>query len=238
MTGTGAKPDPHALALAMAMQELRPRDTVFLCGSRAVGEHRENSDIDLFVVTEEGTRGIDTETAAREWLREHPPEHYASSLEMDREEFQRFYKVAQNFAGQAVRHGIAMNGEKFRWPDQLPPDDPELRQTTSMWLRLTDGHTEMLEMLREQDRGWNVVCGEQAGWAMERGVKALLTALNDPVRFRHGITPMWQHLERTLDWETAGRMELRQAMERVLTLTTCEDAGTGGRPRQPVGPST
>ncbi len=29
----------------------------------------------------------------------------------------------------------------------------------------------------------------------QRGVKALLTA----VRFRHGITPMWQHLQRTLD---------------------------------------
>ena len=124
MTATGAKPDPHALALAMAMQELRPRDTVFLCGSRAVGEHRENSDIDLFVVTAKGTRGFDTETAAREWLREHPPEHYASSLEMDREEFQRFYKVAQNFAGQAVRHGIAMNGGEIQLAGPASPGRP------------------------------------------------------------------------------------------------------------------
>ena len=181
MTGTGAEPDPHALALALAMQELRPRDTLFLCGSRAVGEHREDSDVDLFVVTSERRGGFDTEAAALEWLREHPPDHYVGSMEMDREEFQRFHKVAQSFAGQAVRHGIAMNGERFRWPDQLPPDDPELRETTRMWLRLTAGHIAYLKLRREQGWSWTVVCGEQAGWAVERGVKAL----NDPVRFRH-----------------------------------------------------
>ena len=205
------------------MQELRPRDTVFLCGSRAVGEHREESDIDLFVVTRERTGNFDTETAAREWLREHPPDRYVGSMEMDREEFQRFHKVAQSFAGQAVRHGIAMNRERFRWPDQLPPDDPELRETTTMWLRLTAGHTEYLEVGRKLDWNWSGVCGQEAGWAVERGVKALLTALNDPVRFRHGINPMWQHLQRTLDWEMPRRVELRQAMERLVTLTDCED---------------
>ena len=43
------EPDPHALALARHIQELRPNDTVFLCGFRAAGDHREYSDIDLFV---------------------------------------------------------------------------------------------------------------------------------------------------------------------------------------------
>ena len=227
LTGTSAGPDPHALALAI--QELRPRDTVFLCGSRAVGEHRDNSDIDLFVATTERTRWFDTERAAQEWLREHPPDHHVGSMEMDREEFQRFLKVAQSFAGQAARHGIAMNGEKFRWLDQLPPDDPELQQTTTMWLRLTASHMESLELRRERGWRWTEICGQEAGWAVERGVKALLTALNDPVRFRHGLTPMWRHLLRTLDWELPGRMELRQAMEGLFTLTDCED------PEQPDG---
>ena len=31
------QPAPHALALARHIQELRPNDTVFLCGSRAGG---------------------------------------------------------------------------------------------------------------------------------------------------------------------------------------------------------
>ena len=218
------QPDPHALALALAMQELRPKDTVFLCGSRAAGDYREDSDIDLFVAATEGKGSFDTESAAREWLREHPPEHYASALEMEREEFQRFIKVAQSFAGQAVRHGIAMNGEKFRWPDTLPPDDPELRQTVGMWLGLTAGHIEFLEMRRKLRWKWSSITGEEAGWALERGIKALLTALNDPVRFRHGIKPMWRHLQRTLDWETPARAELRRALERALTLTGCEDS--------------
>ena len=224
MTRPDAEPDPHALALALAIQQLRPRDTVFLFGSRAVGEHREDSDIDLFVVTKERIGSFDTETAGWEWLREHPPDCHVGAMEMDREEFQRFHKVAQSFAGQAVRHGIAMNGETFRWPDQLLPDDPELRETTRMWLRLTTGYTESLEGLRERNWEWSEISGQHAGWAVERGVKALLTALNDPVRFRHGITSMWHHLRSTLDWETQGRVALRQAMERLLTLTACEDS--------------
>lgn len=47
------------------------------------------------------------------WLEKHQPSHNIGSIEMDRQEFQRFYKVAQSFAGQAVMHGIAMNGETF-----------------------------------------------------------------------------------------------------------------------------
>ena len=74
-----------------------------------------------------------------------------------------------------------------------------------------------------------MICGQEAGWAVERGVKALLTALNDPVRFRHGLSPMWRHLQRSLDWEMPGRVELRQAMERLFTLTDCED------PEEPGG---
>ena len=127
------EPDSHALDLALAIQELRPNDTVFLCGSRAVGDYQEGSDIDLFVVTGENTGkqgSLLTEAAAREWLLEHPPVRHVGAIEMHRTEFQRFHKVAQSFAGQAVRHGIAMNGEKFKWPERLPPDDPELREAT------------------------------------------------------------------------------------------------------------
>lgn len=58
---------------------------------------------------------------------------------------------------------------------------------------------------------------------MEREIKALLTALNDPVRFSHRIIPMWQHLQRALEWDTPSRAELRQAMERGSSLTDCED---------------
>ena len=211
------------MALARHIQELRPRDTVLLCGSRAAGDYREDSDIDLFVVVREKTGAIGTETAAREWLREHPPDRHFSSLEMESGEFLRLYKVAQSFAGQAVRHGVAMNREEFQWPEQLPYDDPELWETTGMWLALTDSHTEFLERRRQLDWAWTDLDGQEAGWATERGIKALLTALNDPVRFKHGITPMRQHLQRTLDWDTPERTELGRAVEQVLTLTNCDD---------------
>ena len=43
-------PDPAALAVAKAMQELMPSAQVILNGSRAVGQHRPDSDVDLMAV--------------------------------------------------------------------------------------------------------------------------------------------------------------------------------------------
>ena len=47
-------PDPAALAIAAAMQKLLAPAQVILRGSRAVGQHRPDSDVDLMAVFDDG----------------------------------------------------------------------------------------------------------------------------------------------------------------------------------------
>ena len=63
-------PDPHALQIAAAAQEAVGPDLVILFGSRAVGDHREDSDVDILVVTgkeHSGSARAAAERAALPW---------------------------------------------------------------------------------------------------------------------------------------------------------------------------
>ena len=52
-------PDPVALSVAKVMQELLAPGQVILNGSRAVGEHRPDSDVDLMAVfDDDGVRRL------------------------------------------------------------------------------------------------------------------------------------------------------------------------------------
>ena len=43
---------PHSIAIAKAVQDAVQPDTVILFGSRAVGDFRPDSDLDLLIVTD------------------------------------------------------------------------------------------------------------------------------------------------------------------------------------------
>ena len=45
--------DAYALSLAKAVQQRVKPDVIILFGSRATGDHREDSDVDLLVITQE-----------------------------------------------------------------------------------------------------------------------------------------------------------------------------------------
>ena len=80
-------PDPHALRIARAVQSSVKPDIVILFGSRAAGDHREDSDIDILVVTD-GANRLSAETkaseAARTSMRENPPRLELAIISMDR----------------------------------------------------------------------------------------------------------------------------------------------------------
>ena len=73
--GPAGIPDPHAMEVARVIQEAVNPDLTILYGSRAVGDHREDSDLDIMVVTG-GTSAIAPESralrAARAFIDENP----------------------------------------------------------------------------------------------------------------------------------------------------------------------
>ena len=133
--GTCRGPDRHALDIAGAVQDAVEPDLVILFGSRAVGDHREDSDIDILVVTG-GANPISSEitamAAARSYMRENLPELELGIISMDRKKFDRCQLANQHVASQAVLHGVIMSGEgleyRHKYDDDYPDHWPETRQ--------------------------------------------------------------------------------------------------------------
>ena len=85
--GSG-EPDPHALGIAAAVQEAVAPDTVILFGSRAVGAYREDSDLDILVVTE-SEHHASAGAVAESYMGQNPPELELGIISMNRQIFER-----------------------------------------------------------------------------------------------------------------------------------------------------
>lgn len=132
---TAKTPDPRALDIARAIQEQMSPDMVILFGSRATGDHRPDSDVDILVVTwKDNHHGavIRTHSAARTYMEASPPRLEVNVIGMTREKFDHCRRANQHIAGQAVNHGGIMSGEKLDYgsdyEDSYPDHWPATRQ--------------------------------------------------------------------------------------------------------------
>ena len=121
--------DPKARAVAKAVYDaLNPR-SVILFGSRARGDFRRDSDVDLLVITEGDYLDNDEYMAARDAAHAKSAELYGARrpfgvdvLSMSADKFRDCRRAKNHVAGQAARDGVDMNGEP------IPPT--ARRQTT------------------------------------------------------------------------------------------------------------
>ena len=134
-TATQSTHDPKARAVAKAVYDaLQPR-SVILFGSRARGDFRRDSDIDLLVVTDGGRIDRDRHVAAHDAAYAKSSEVYGARnllgvdvLYMSADKFRHFRRAKNHVAGQAARDGVDMNGEPVP-PDGQPPDNsPDIIQ--------------------------------------------------------------------------------------------------------------
>ena len=114
------RPDPHAIAIARAVQD-KSEGTVILFGSRARGDYERGSDADILVIGETKKSPM---TAAREYMKSHPPELEVQIFRMTEEEFARQRMANQSIAGHAARHGVWMSRERteysYDYQDEYP----------------------------------------------------------------------------------------------------------------------
>ena len=128
------KADPRAVAVARAVYDAVRPEKVILFGSRARGDYRADSDIDLLVIsdddlTREGymnARKVVMEAATRIY-----GDYFDANLVwMPMEKYMECRKGINHVAAQAARDGVDMNGEKEEYkPDPESPFDwPDVRQ--------------------------------------------------------------------------------------------------------------
>jgi predicted nucleotidyltransferase len=89
MSTQGKAPDPQALAIAREMQERLHPAEVILLGSRAAGDHRPDSDVDLMAVLPGKTAARAADETLRLLLEGRHEAPVVNVLTMTREEFRR-----------------------------------------------------------------------------------------------------------------------------------------------------
>ena len=190
-----AHPDPLAVAVADAVQHSVAPAQVILFGSRARGDHRPDSDVDLLVVAADANAAgpeLRARLAAREYLTALESDLGVDVVAMTGREFNRARLASQHVAGQAFNQGIWMRNEILESPepDGFPDHWPETvrrLQTVEEWLYHVN------DML-EQESGPQRVLGFGAQQAVENALKAWLSTHNLPRNYGHELTPLWDEI--------------------------------------------
>ena len=203
------------------MQERLKPAMVILLGSRAVGEHRHDSDVDLMAVAVDEAGVKEADDILRHLLEGKYDVPVVNVTTITREEFRRKAPMGQSWAGQAARHGVTPEGMSLGYRPERDPTAEEIRELAVWWLALADIHLEGFARLAED--GFHIasfILGFEAQLALERAFKGLLTAGNDDIRFRRDAAMMWRHVERA---RPIADREGAKAMEELLRATTEPD---------------
>ena len=127
-------PDRTGLEVAKAVQSELPADTVILFGSRARGDHRPNSDVDLMIISDSGP-GAGSGLAARvarEYFQDNPPRLRVDVVTMDVKTFNYCRRAKNHVAAQAIRDGVVMSDENLDlsagYEDGYPDSWPDVKE--------------------------------------------------------------------------------------------------------------
>ncbi len=189
-TTTRLLPDLRACAVARAVGDVAHPDTVILFGSRARGDFTPDSDIDLLIIT--GHRHKSRDEYQRNSAAAHSKarEVYGHSVGVDlvhltEEEFHYCRRARNHVAGQAVRDGFDVNGEKVTYDNPDPTNWPDIRQ------RIINAERELraLEILVEGNADQETI-GFHAQQAIENALKGWISALDDEYRNTHDLADL------------------------------------------------
>ena len=210
-------PDPQALSIAREMRERLHPAEIILQGSRATGEHRRDSDVDLMAVCpdEAAVRGADE--TLRQLLEGKYDIPVVNVITITKEEFLRTAPLTQSWAGQAARHGVTPDGEVLDYRPDRRPELEEIRKAAIFWLLMAEAHLDAFARIFDHERlARTRIPAFEAQTALELAFKGLLTASNDEARFRRDAAQMWRHIESTCPTRDRNGAE---SMENLLAAT-------------------
>lgn len=182
--------DPRACAVARAVAEAVRPDRVILFGSRARGDFRPDSDIDLLIVT--GPGPVDRRAYQRtSAVAHHKVEQvYGEPMGVDlvhlsEDAFHDGRRARNHVAGQAVRDGFDANGDKVNYDNPTPTNWPDIRQ------RIANAERELrvLNILVEGNADQEAI-GFHAQQAIENALKGWISALDADYRNIHDLAEL------------------------------------------------
>ena len=240
------KPCRLGLAAARAAQAAVEPDIVILFGSRARGDHRPDSDIDLLVVHAEG-RSWAVAAARRAGyarLQAIAPHTAVNAIGLTRPRFAYARRAKNHVAAQALRDGVVMNGEKLDGPpegdDEYPVNWPDIKE------RLQAAHRNLaaFDYLISNPAMDQEIYGFHAQQAVENALKGWLSAADLDYDRSHardrlaapllahpaeGATAAAEQLRRLLEYTAYYRIEISGNPQTWLTRYAAEYRYSGAR---------
>ena len=191
-TTTEPTHDPKARAVAKAVYDaLNPR-SVILFGSRARGDFRRDSDVDLLVITDGDRVDKDEYMAACDAANAKSAEMYGARRKfgvdvvyMSADEFRDCRRAKNHVAGQAAKDGVDMNGEPIAPDDQEPDNMPDIR------LRIITARRNLDDLrINVANRASQELVGFLAQQALENVLKGWISALDDEYDNTHYLSEL------------------------------------------------
>ena len=189
-------PDPEALGLARLVQEAVSPDTVILFGSRARGDHRPDSDMDLMLIclgdTAASRKKAITALSKGALQDRHNPK--AEIIAMSRDRFDYFSRAKNHVTAQALKEGVIMSSERLGYGNQY--DDHYSASWPDVKQKLESGYQQLRAFEREFNNpdGEQEVYGFHAQQAVENALKGWISAAELTYDRSHNL----EHLSATL----------------------------------------
>ena len=222
-------PDRTALEFARAVQSELTEDTVILFGSRARGDHRPNSDVDLLIISEAGPgagRGQATRIA-REYFRDNPPRLRVDVVTMDARTFNYCRRAKNHVAAQAMRDGVLMSEENLDLSRACEDGYPESWPDVKERLQAVYRHLGIFGREIDHPDGIQEMYGFHAQQAVENAIKAWLSAAGLEYRAVHDLREVADQM--LADPSEAGTLAAAQ-LRLLIDYTSFPGAGRAGGP--------
>ena len=192
MTQTPGKQsyDPRAKAVAEAVYNAVRPVAVILFGSRARGDYRDDSDVDLLVITEDVGEEVDWRPGYVDACKAAQTKAEAvygflmgvDVVSMPESKFVDCRRAKNHVAGQAVRDGVIVSQQPLPGEGQQPTNWPDIRTRFIAATRNIVSTTNLIETNSPQED-----IGFHAQQAIENALKAWISALNDEYRNIHDL---------------------------------------------------
>ena len=186
--------DPKAKAVAEAVYDAVRPVAIILFGSRARGDYRDDSDVDLLVITaddEDGTKWRGRYVEACKAAHEKAEAVYGflmgvDVVDMPASKFADCRRAKNHVAGQAVRDGVIVSQQPLPGEGQQPTNWPDIRQR---FIAATRNENDLLVNI-ESGASSQEIIGFLAQQAIENALKAWISALDDEYRNIHDLADL------------------------------------------------
>ena len=187
MTTAAAKYDTRALAVGQAVLRETGAEDVILFGSRARGDYREDSDIDLLLIHSE-LKDYELRTKVKDSAKATAAALYGSPVGVDLlwfspEEFDRMRRSHNHVTAIATEEGINMEGGSASIEDG---DRSNEWTVTNQRCRHARAHFRSMRRSIE-DQEIDIIVGQQAQQSLEHAMKALISASGHRYRRLHDL---------------------------------------------------